>query len=47
VVITHDEEFMSVVGREASSECYYRVSKDVNQNSQIERLQFNALTVAN
>ncbi|KAJ1968281.1 DNA repair protein rad50 [Dispira parvispora] len=37
IVITHDEEFMELLGRSDHADYYWRVSKDINQHSRIER----------
>ncbi|KAJ1651571.1 DNA repair protein rad50 [Dispira simplex] len=37
IVITHDEEFMESLGRSDYADYYWRVSKDINQHSRIER----------
>ncbi|KAI9168398.1 DNA repair protein rad50 [Blastocladiella emersonii ATCC 22665] len=42
VVITHDEEFMQLLGRSEFCDFYWRVSKDENRHSVIERQAIRA-----
>ena len=37
IVITHDEKFAHMIGQRAYSEYYWRVTKDDDQHSKIER----------
>ncbi|KAI8052552.1 P-loop containing nucleoside triphosphate hydrolase protein [Syncephalis plumigaleata] len=37
IIITHDEEFMQLLGKSELADYYWRVFKDVNQHSTIER----------
>jgi DNA repair protein RAD50 len=37
IVITHDEQFLNMLGRSEYADYYFRISKDGNQHSVIER----------
>ena len=37
LIITHDEEFVAMLGRHQCADYYWRIDKDENQNSVIER----------
>jgi hypothetical protein len=37
ILITHDESFIDEIGKRAHADFYYRVGKDVNNNSVIRR----------
>ena len=37
IIITHDEEFVQLIGRSEHADYYWRVSKDQNGHSIIER----------
>ncbi|PJF17348.1 Rad50 meiotic double strand DNA break [Paramicrosporidium saccamoebae] len=43
IVITHDEEFVDSLGRHECADYYWRVGKDSNQYSTIERQSFHGL----
>lgn len=43
ILITHDEEFVQLLGREECAEWYWRVFKDENMNSCIERQSINGV----
>ena len=37
IVITHDEKFANMLGQREHAEFYWRVTKDANQNSHVEK----------
>lgn len=45
IVITHDEEFVELLGRHECADYYWRVYKDENQYSIIERQSFHGINI--
>lgn len=43
IIITHDEEFVDLLGRHECADYYWRVFKDENQYSTIERQSFEGV----
>jgi len=44
IIITHDEEFVSLLGRSEHADYYWRVSKDINGHSILERQDIQDLS---